>query len=81
MCEVLGLDPLYLANEGTMVMFVPPDQVDAALAALRATAAGKGAVVIGKVGKGPVGRVTMTTIFGGTRLVDMLVGEQLPRIC
>lgn len=80
-CEILGLDPLYLANEGTLVMFVPPDQADAALAAMRATAAGHGAVAIGTAQAGPPGRVTMRTLFGGQRLVDMLVGEQLPRIC
>lgn len=80
-CEILGLDPLYLANEGTLVLFVPPDQVDAALAAMRATSAGKGAAVIGKASKDHPGRVTMRTLFGGQRLVDMLVGEQLPRIC
>ena len=81
MCEILGLDPLYLANEGTLVLFVPPDQSDAALAAMRSTSAGENAVVIGKAEDGPAGRVTMRTLFGGQRLVDMLVGEQLPRIC
>lgn len=81
MCEVLGLDPLYLANEGTLVLFVPEAQADATLTAMRATAAGQGAVAIGKAGSGPAGRVTMRTLFGGQRLVDTLVGEQLPRIC
>ena len=80
-CEVLGLDPLYLANEGTLVLFVPEAQADAALAAMRATPAGRHAARIGKAQAGPPGRVTMTTLFGGTRLVDTLVGEQLPRIC
>ncbi|MEJ1999519.1 MAG: hydrogenase expression/formation protein HypE [Maritimibacter sp.] len=65
MCEILGLDPLYLANEGAM----------------RATEAGRDAVIIGKATEGQPGRVTMRTLFGGTRIVDMLVGEQLPRIC
>ncbi len=80
-CEILGLDPLYLANEGTLVAFVPPDEAEAALAAMRATAAGAGAVAIGTASDTAPGRVTMRTLFGGQRLVDMLVGEQLPRIC
>lgn len=81
MCEILGLDPLYLANEGTLVLFVPPDQADAALAAMQRDRAGRQAVAIGSAGSGTPGRVTMRTLFGGTRIVDMLVGEQLPRIC
>ena len=81
MCEVLGLDPLYLANEGTLVLFVPQEEADQTLEAMRQHSMGKDAVVIGKVLDGPAGRVTMRTLFGGTRLVDMLVGEQLPRIC
>jgi len=81
MCEILGLDPLYLANEGTLVLFAPPDQADAALAAMRSTSAGRGAVIIGRAGDEEPGRVTMRTLFGGQRIVDMLVGEQLPRIC
>ncbi len=81
MCEILGLDPLYLANEGTLVLFVPEEQADAALTAMRATEAGRGAVIVGKATEGQPGRVTMRTLFGGTRIVDMLVGEQLPRIC
>lgn len=80
MCEILGLDPLYLANEGTLVLFVPADQADAALAAMRATKAGQNATIIGRAHDGPP-RVTMRTLFGGARIVDMLVGEQLPRIC
>ena len=80
-CEILGLDPLYLANEGKMVVVAPPEQAQAALAALRAHPLGAGAAVIGRVTEGLAGRVTMQTIFGGRRIVDMLVGEQLPRIC
>lgn len=80
-CEVLGLDPLYLANEGTLVLFVPEAEAEAALAAMRAHPAGHAAARIGVAGKGPAGRVTMRTLFGGQRLVDTLVGEQLPRIC
>ncbi|MEQ9259803.1 MAG: hydrogenase expression/formation protein HypE [Roseovarius sp.] len=80
-CEILGLDPLYLANEGTLVLFVPEAQAEAALAAMRALPEGRGAVAIGSAKSGPAGRVTMRTLFGGARIVDMLVGEQLPRIC
>lgn len=80
-CEVLGLDPLYLANEGTLVLFVPEAEAQAALEAMRATEAGKNAALIGRARTGPSGRVTMKTLFGGQRLVDTLVGEQLPRIC
>jgi len=81
MCEILGLDPLYLANEGTLVIFVPENEAQAALAAIRALPEGRGAVQVGRALDGPPGRVTMRTLFGGSRIVDMLVGEQLPRIC
>jgi hydrogenase expression/formation protein HypE len=81
MCEILGLDPLYLANEGTLVVFVPPDQADAALAAMRGRPEGRDAAIIGRAGTGQAGRVTLRSAFGGARIVDMLVGEQLPRIC
>lgn len=81
MCEILGLDPLYLANEGTLVLGVPADQAEAALAAMRARPEGRGAVSIGRVVSEHPGQVRMTTLFGGSRIVDMLVGEQLPRIC
>lgn len=81
MCEILGLDPLYLANEGTLVAVVPEAEAEAALAAMRARPEGAGAVAIGRVMQGNAGRVTMRTLFGGTRIVDMLVGEQFPRIC
>jgi hydrogenase expression/formation protein HypE len=80
-CEILGLDPLYLANEGRLVLFCPEDQADAVLAAMRALPEGQGAAVVGRVLPGPSGRVTLRSAFGGARLVDMLVGEQLPRIC
>jgi hydrogenase expression/formation protein HypE len=80
-CEILGLDPLYLANEGTLVLFVPPDQTEAALAAMRATEAGRGACIIGRATTAHPRTVVMKTVFGGGRIVDMLVGEQLPRIC
>lgn len=81
MCEILGLDPLYLANEGTLVLFVPEAEAEAALAAMRADPAGRAAVMIGRVTEqGPM-PVVMQTRFGGRRIIDMLVGEQLPRIC
>jgi hydrogenase expression/formation protein HypE len=80
-CEILGLDPLYLANEGTLVLFVPEPQAAAALAAMHSTPAGAGARIIGRAVAQHPGLVTLRTLFGGTRIVDMLVGEQLPRIC
>jgi len=80
-CEILGLDPLYLANEGKIVAITSPTEAEAALAAMRAHPLGEGAAIIGNVVEGEAGRVTMRTVFGGRRIVDMLVGEQLPRIC
>jgi hydrogenase expression/formation protein HypE len=79
--EILGLDPLYLANEGKIVVVAPPDEAHAALAALSAHPLGQRAAIVGRVQSGEPGRVTMRTVFGGRRIVDMLVGEQLPRIC
>lgn len=80
-CEILGLDPLYLANEGKIVAIAPPDEAAAAVDAMRAHPLGRQAAIIGHVMAGEPGRVAMRTIFGGRRIVDMLVGEQLPRIC
>ncbi len=80
-CEILGLDPLYLANEGKIAAIVPPEEAERALAAMRAHPFGQGAVAIGSVLPGEPGRVTMRTLVGGRRIVDMLLGEQLPRIC
>ena len=80
-CEILGLDPLYLANEGTLVVFVPEAAADAALTAMRGIPAGREAVAIGRAVERHPGTVVMNTRFGGKRIVDMLVGEQLPRIC
>lgn len=80
-CEILGLDPLYLANEGTLVLFVPPEEAQAALIAMRSVPAGVGAKIIGKAVSAHAGTVVMKTVLGGARIVDMLVGEQLPRIC
>jgi hydrogenase expression/formation protein HypE len=80
-CEILGLDPLYLANEGKIVVIAPPDQAEIALSAMRGHPLGARATKVGRVHAGEPGRVTMRTQFGGRRIVDMLVGEQLPRIC
>jgi hydrogenase expression/formation protein HypE len=80
-CEILGLDPLYLANEGKIVCVVPEAQAQAALGAMRDHPLGREAAAIGRVGEQRPGRVVMQTVFGGKRIVDMLVGEQLPRIC
>jgi hydrogenase expression/formation protein HypE len=80
-CEILGLDPLYLANEGKLVAVVPPDAAPRVLAAMRAHPAGRAAAVIGEIAAAPCGMVVLRTGFGGERIVDMLVGEQLPRIC
>jgi hydrogenase expression/formation protein HypE len=80
-CEMLGLDVLYMANEGKLVAIVPPAQADAVLAAMRAHPAGANAAIVGEVLADPAGHVILDTLFGGERVVDMLVGEQLPRIC
>jgi hydrogenase expression/formation protein HypE len=80
-CEILGLDPLYLANEGKLVAVVAPEDADRVLAAMRAHPAGAAAAIIGEVVERPAGMVVLQTMFGGERIVDMLVGEQLPRIC
>lgn len=79
--EILGLDPLYFANEGKLVALVPGEHAVAALAAMRAHPAGADAAIIGEVSETPRASVIMHTAFGGERIVDMLVGEQLPRIC
>ena len=80
-CEILGLDPLYLANEGKFVAVVPADQTADIIAALRDHPLGRNARVIGRIVKDRSARVTMKTEFGSTRTIDMLSGEQLPRIC
>ncbi len=80
-CELLGLDPLYVANEGKLVAICAADQVDALLAAMRAHPLGQRAVCIGQVTEDPHHFVQMRTRFGGRRVVDWLTGEQLPRIC
>lgn len=80
-CELLGFDPLYLANEGKLLCFVPASQCDAVLAAIQKSPFGREACVIGEVIDLHPGRVVLQTRIGGERIVDMLSGEQLPRIC
>ena len=80
-CEILGFDPLYVANEGKLLAIVPPEDADAILAATRNHPAGIDAEIIGEVVDMHPGLVTMKTRIGGSRVVDMLSGEQLPRIC
>ncbi|MDO9309781.1 MAG: hydrogenase expression/formation protein HypE [Deltaproteobacteria bacterium] len=80
-CSILGLDPLFVANEGKLLAFVAPDAADLALAAIRRHPLGANAAVIGTVEESPAGRVRMETVVGGMRAVEMLSGEQLPRIC
>jgi hydrogenase expression/formation protein HypE len=79
--EILGIDPLYVANEGKLVAFVAPEHADAALAAMRTIPAGTQASIIGEVREEPPGRVLSKTTFGGHRMIDLLVGDPLPRIC
>ena len=80
-CELLGLDPLHIANEGQFLAVVAPECAAAALDALRKTPGGADAVIIGEIDKEPAGAVLVTTLYGGSRIVDMLVGDPLPRIC
>jgi hydrogenase expression/formation protein HypE len=80
-CEILGIDPLYVACEGRFVAVVDGDAAEAAVAALAGQPGGEGAAVIGRVKDDPPGLVLLKTGFGGTRIVDMLVGDPLPRIC
>jgi len=80
-CELLGLDPLHIANEGQFLAIVAAEMADAALAALRETPGGHEAVIIGEMCQQPAGTVLGATSYGGTRVIDMLVGDPLPRIC
>jgi len=80
-CEVLGIDPMYVANEGKLIAVMPEDEAEAALAAARANAAGGAAAIIGEVTAEHAGMVSLVTALGSERIVDMPVGEQLPRIC
>lgn len=80
-CELLGLDPMYVANEGKLVAIVAPEAAGDVLAAMHRNRLGLDAQIIGRVGKGHAGMVTMRTTFGSSRIVDLLPGDQLPRIC
>ena len=80
-CEILGLDPLHIANEGKLVAIVPPAEAESALAALRAHPLGRDAAIIGAAQVDPAGMVLLRTGVGGSRVLDMLVGDPLPRIC
>jgi len=80
-CELLGLDPLHIANEGQFLAVVSPEYADAAINALCLAPGGSEAQVIGEVRAQPAGTVLVTTLYGGSRIVDMLVGDPLPRIC
>jgi hydrogenase expression/formation protein HypE len=80
-CEMFGLDPLYVANEGRFIAFVPATESDRALALLRADPNGSEAQRIGRVVEGSAGLVTLRSRIGAQRILDLLSGEQLPRIC
>jgi hydrogenase expression/formation protein HypE len=80
-CEMLGLEPLYVANEGKVLAFVAPEDADSVLAVMGSHPLGREACAIGEVVEDHPGRVVLETGIGGTRIVDMLSGEQLPRIC
>jgi hydrogenase expression/formation protein HypE len=80
-CEILGIDPLYVANEGVLLAFVAPESADEALAALRGVPGCEQAAEIGTVKREPPGLVLVETAFGGRRVMDLLVGDPLPRIC
>ncbi len=78
---MLGFDPLYIANEGKLVTMVAREDAESVLKAMRSTRYGEDAVIIGEVTADPRGRVLLKTTLGSTRIVDMLAGEMLPRIC
>lgn len=80
-CEILGLDPLYLANEGKLVLVVKREHADTVLSAMKSHPAGKDSCIIGEVTPSTPGAVLLKTTFGAERMIDMLVGDQLPRIC
>jgi hydrogenase expression/formation protein HypE len=80
-CEMLGFDPLYIANEGKVIVIVPPEEASSALDVMRQHPYGTMAMRIGEVRQDPPARVLLTTLIGATRILDMLAGEMLPRIC
>jgi hydrogenase expression/formation protein HypE len=79
--EMLGFDPLYIANEGKVIVIVPPEEADAALEAMKTSPYGSMATRIGEIGPSPKNRVLLRTVIGSTRILDVLAGEMLPRIC
>jgi hydrogenase expression/formation protein HypE len=79
--EMLGIDPMYVANEGKLVAFVGPERAEEALAALRSVPGCEEAAAIGEVKTEPPGMVLVETAFGGRRVMDLLAGDPLPRIC
>ncbi len=81
LCEILGLDPLYVANEGKLIAIVPPGDAEAILAAMRAHPLGEHAAIVGEIAAEPAGTAYLRTCVGGTRIIDVPAGEQLPRIC
>ena len=80
-CDILGLDPLYCANEGKMLVVVSPESAEAVLTALHKTPGGEQAAAIGHVSRAYPGKVVLKTYLGGTRILAKLTGAQLPRIC
>jgi hydrogenase expression/formation protein HypE len=80
-CEILGFDPLYVANEGKCLAIVDPEVADGALDLWRSHPLGREAAIVGEVVEDPSGKVVLRSTIGGERIVDMLSGEQLPRIC
>jgi hydrogenase expression/formation protein HypE len=80
-CEMLGLDPLYVANEGKLIAVVPPEEAEGLVAVMQAHPLGRNAAIIGQVVADHPGMVTMRSLVGGERVVTLLSGEQLPRIC
>ena len=80
-CEILGIDPMYVANEGKLIAVVAEEAAEDALRALQGVASGEEAAVVGRVAPEPAGMVLVNTTFGGTRIMDMLIGDPLPRIC
>lgn len=81
LCEILGYDPLYIANEGKVVIVVSAHNADKVCEILKEDSLGRDAAIIGEVVRKSKGKVCLKTVIGGTRIVDMLVGDQLPRIC
>jgi hydrogenase expression/formation protein HypE len=80
-CEILGLDPLHIANEGQFLAVVAAEYANRALAALQSTAGGEAAAIVGEIRESPAGAVLVRSNYGTTRVVEMLVGDPLPRIC